>query len=42
MKVDLSMMAHYESYICEPKVIESMHRAMIAEWIEEQSVVEVK
>ena len=21
----------YESYICEPKVIESMHRAMIAE-----------
>ena len=42
MQVDLSMMAHYESYICEPKVIESMHRAMIAEWIEEQSVVEVK
>ena len=22
----------YESYNCEPKVIESMHRAMIAEW----------
>ena len=32
MKVDWSMTTHYESYICEPKVIESMHRAMIAEW----------